>query len=171
MKVVQFYTAKSMIAGELTNYSTAINSKVSYDLSLLKQIYIAMNDHSQRIEHDLTDENIALQLCIIATRNPLYQAKDAIFNKLLLVINSDVIALRQKAIKSVQDIVSVESSLMKSASVFGPIKGRLLDASISVRDAAVDLIWKVMSESYDTDFIKQYYYILSDRILVCPIQK
>lgn len=170
-KGIRLYTIKDCFASELEEVAQSIIENSTVDLRSIQEMHeILTNENLNRGKHNdiskLDTENFNLILEILALKRPLFNRKDSLFHRLVLMINSDISSLRQKAIKSIQEVVSVDQSLMKSPIIFQPIKGRLLDASIGVRDAAVDLIWKVMSDKFDPEFIKKYYYVLSDRVMV-----
>lgn len=66
--------------------------------------------------------------------------------------------------KCLTNIVEVDPSILKRKDMKIGVSQKFLDQSISVREAAVDLIGKYVLTS--PDLINQYYQMLSDRILV-----
>lgn len=78
--------------------------------------------------------------------------------------------------KALAHLLSIDSSLLADVSVFdhfinklqanvhGAVHNRFLDSSISVREATIDLVGKYVISK--PAFIKQYFGLISDRILV-----
>lgn len=66
-------------------------------------------------------------------------------------------------------IVEVDSSILKRKDMHMAVSQKFLDTSISVREAAVDLVGKYVLSS--PELINQYYEKLAERILVCQTTK
>lgn len=65
-------------------------------------------------------------------------------------------------------IVEVDSSILKRKDMHMAVSQKFLDTSISVREAAVDLVGKYVLSS--PELINQYYEKLAERILVCELK-
>lgn len=99
----------------------------------------------------------------LASKRMFSRSFDSYLQKIVLVVWEPSIAIRTKAMKCLAMIVEVDPSvLMRKAMQMG-VQQKFLDTSISVREAAVDLVGKyVLSSPY---LIDQYYDMLSKRIL------
>ncbi len=95
----------------------------------------------------------------------LYNLRDILLGKLVSCVSSDVVAIRTKSLKSIQEILIMKPEILHSPNVYSAISARLSDPSPSVRDAAVDLLSKVLVKG-DEESLEKYYRILSERILV-----
>lgn len=99
----------------------------------------------------------------LASRRPFSQSFDKYLQKIILVVREPSIAIRTKAMKCLAMIVEVDASILKRKDMQMGVSQKLLDTSISVREAAVDLVGKYVLSS--PDLIDQYYEMLSKRIL------
>ena len=95
----------------------------------------------------------------------LYNLKDILFGKLISCVSSDIVAIRTKSLKSIQEILVTRPEILNNSNVYQAISARLADPSASVRDAAVDLLSKVLMKG-DEEALTRYYRILGERILV-----
>lgn len=99
----------------------------------------------------------------LASKKAFMQSFQQFLNKILTVIVDSSIAIRTKAIKCLANIVEVDPSILQNRNIHLGVGNKLLDPSISVREAAVDLVGKYVLSS--VDLIDQYYPILAERIL------
>lgn len=99
----------------------------------------------------------------LASRRPFSQSFDKYLQKIILVVREPSIAIRTKAMKCLAMIVEVDASILKRKDMQMGVSQKLLDTSISVREAAVDLVGKYVLSS--PELIDQYYEMLSMRIL------
>lgn len=99
----------------------------------------------------------------LASKKTFMQSFQQFLNKILVVIVDTSIAIRTKAIKCLANIVEVDPSILQDKILHMGVGQKLLDASISVREAAVDLVGKYVLSS--SDLIDQYYDMLAERIL------
>lgn len=100
------------------------------------------------------------------------QNMNAAFEKYLMRVaaslESDVVIMRSKALKALQEIVLANPSCLKNGMIHSMIEVRLMDPSASVRDAAVELLGKIMSaQKMGQEIVNEYYSMLSSRSLVC----
>lgn len=119
----------------------------------------AVNDIKTYIDYS----NAHLIAQYLASKRMFSKSFDSYLHKIVLVVWEPAVAIRTKAMKCLAMIVEVDPSvLMRKAMQMG-VQQKFLDTSISVREAAVDLIGKyVLSSPY---LIDQYYDMLSKRIL------
>lgn len=99
----------------------------------------------------------------LASKKTFMQSFQQFLNKILVVIVDTSIAIRTKAIKCLANIVEVDPSILQDKILHMGVGQKLLDPSISVREAAVDLVGKYVLSS--PDLIDQYYDMLAERIL------
>lgn len=99
----------------------------------------------------------------LASKRQFSQSFDKYLQKIILVVREPSIAIRTKAMKCLAMIVEVDPSILKRKDMQMGVSLKLLDTSISVREAAVDLVGKYVLSS--PDLIDQYYDMLSKRIL------
>lgn len=99
----------------------------------------------------------------LASKKTFMQSFQQFLNKILYVILDTSIAIRTKAIKCLANIVEVDPSILQDKILHMGVGQKLLDPSISVREAAVDLVGKYVLSS--SDLIDQYYDMLAERIL------
>lgn len=127
-----------------------------------------VNDHlhsttTQDIRTYIDYSNAHLIAQYLASRRPFSQSFDKYLQKIILVVREPSIAIRTKAMKCLAMIVEVDASILKRKDMQMGVSQKLLDTSISVREAAVDLVGKYVLSS--PDLIEQYYEMLSKRIL------
>lgn len=99
----------------------------------------------------------------LASKKTFMQSFQQFLNKILFVIVDTSIAIRTKAIKCLANIVKVDPSILQDKILHMGVGRKLHDPSISVREAAVDLVGKYVLSS--SDLIDQYYDMLAERIL------
>ncbi|KAJ3284338.1 Sister chromatid cohesion protein 2 [Borealophlyctis nickersoniae] len=80
-----------------------------------------------------------------------------------LALDSDVVAIRTKALKALQEIITADPTVLTAGNVKKIIFARLMDHSTSVRDAAIELVGKYLAGS--ADMAREYYPVISDRVL------
>lgn len=94
---------------------------------------------------------------------PLARAFDKIVDALLASLDEKSPAPRSKALKAVSSIVEVDPSVLRDSRVQRAVKERFLDAAISVREAAIDLVGKHIVLL--PDVAVKYYDRITDRIM------
>lgn len=110
---------------------------------------------------DYNNANLIAQY--LASKRPFSQSFDIYLQKIILVVREPSIAIRTKAMKCLAFIVEVDPSILKRKDMQLGVSQKFLDTSISVREAAVDLVGKYVLNS--PELIIQYYDMLSKRIL------
>lgn len=109
-------------------------------------------------------QNAHLIAQYLSSKRSFSQSFDTYLNKIILVMWETSIAIRTKAMKCLTNVVEVDPAILKRKDMQIGVSQRFLDQSISVREAAVDLIGKYVLTS--PELINQYYQLLSERILV-----
>lgn len=94
---------------------------------------------------------------------PLARALDKIIDALLVSLDEKSPAPRSKALKAVSSIVEVDPGVLRDPRVQQAVEGRFLDAAISVREAAIDLIGKHIM--LFPDVALKYYAKITERIM------
>lgn len=120
-------------------------------------------DTVQDIRTYIDYSNAYLIAQYLASKRQFSQSFDRYLQKIILVVREPSIAIRTKAMKCLAMIVEVDPSILKRNDMKMGVSQKLLDTSISVREAAVDLVGKYVLSS--PDLIDQYYEMLSMRIL------
>ncbi|XP_037927462.1 nipped-B protein [Teleopsis dalmanni] len=118
---------------------------------------------SQHIKTYIDYNNAHLIAQYLATKRPFSQSFDGYLKKIILVVNEQSIAVRTRAMKCLANIVEVDPMVLKRKDMQMGVNQKFLDAAISVREAAVDLVGKFVLSN--EELIDQYYDMLSTRIL------
>lgn len=121
------------------------------------------NSNVQDIKTYIDYNNAYLIAQYLASKRQFSQSFDKYLQKIILVVREPSIGIRTKAMKCLAMIVEVDPSILKRKDMQIGVNQKFLDASISVREAAVDLVGKYVLNS--PDLIDQYYDMLSKRIL------
>ncbi|KAI8115866.1 Nipped-B protein [Lucilia cuprina] len=122
-----------------------------------------INHTSQHIKTYIDYNNAHLIAQYLATKRPFSQSFDGYLKKIILVVNEPSIAVRTRAMKCLANIVEVDPFVLKRKDMQMGVNQKFLDAAISVREAAVDLVGKFVLSN--EELIDQYYDMLSTRIL------
>ncbi|CAH1765510.1 15208_t:CDS:10, partial [Entrophospora sp. SA101] len=107
-----------------------------------------LKHRSQALERN----NVLLLTELLATRQSLYQYFDSILSRILVSLDTGVVAFRTKALRALSQV-----------NVRQTIAQRLSDNSPAVRDAAIDLVGRYISQK--PEITEQYYKLISDRVL------
>ncbi|KAI8805454.1 hypothetical protein BJ742DRAFT_855979 [Cladochytrium replicatum] len=97
----------------------------------------------------------------------LFASCDAFVSKILSSLSSDVVSLRTKALKALQEVVVVDPNrevFLRALHVRKVIGERMLDPSTTVRDAAIELIGKYVVNG-GMELLEEYYGSLVERVL------
>ncbi|XP_055853643.1 nipped-B protein isoform X3 [Episyrphus balteatus] len=139
-----------------------LEERKKYLLSKIKP-YTDMNCTSQHIKTYIDYNNAHLIAQYLASKRPFSQSFDKYLQKIILVVNEPSIAVRTRAMKCLANIVEVDPMVLKRKDMQMGVNQKFLDAAISVREAAVDLVGKFVLSN--EELIDQYYDMLSTRIL------
>ncbi|XP_061397240.1 nipped-B protein [Musca vetustissima] len=121
------------------------------------------NHTTQHIKTYIDYNNAQLIAQYLGAKRPFSQSFDGYLKKIILVVNEPSIAVRTRAMKCLANIVEVDPFVLKRKDMQVGVNQKFLDAAISVREAAVDLIGKFVLSN--EELIDQYYDMLSTRIL------
>lgn len=110
---------------------------------------------------DYDNANLIAQY--LASKRRFSQSFDIYLKKIILVVREPVVAIRTRAMKCLGNIVEVDQSILARKDMQIGVAQKLLDAAISVREAAVDLVGKYILT--DRSLVDQYYDMISPRIL------
>lgn len=141
-----------------------LEERKKYFLTKVQPYNSSAADNSiQDIKTYIDYSNAHLIAQYLASKRQFSQSFDRYLHKIILVVQEPSIAIRTKAVKCLAMIVEVDPSILLRKDMQIGVNQKFLDTSISVREAAVDLIGKyVLSSPY---LIDQYYDMLSMRIL------
>lgn len=138
-----------------------LDERKKYFLSKIKPY--SENSNMQDIKTYIDYSNAHLIAQYLASKRPFSQSFDNYLQKIILVVREQSIGIRTKAMKCLAMIVEVDPSILTRKDMKIGVSQKFLDASISVREAAVDLVGKYVLSS--PELIDQYYDMLSKRIL------
>lgn len=138
-----------------------LDERKKYFLSKIKPY--SENNTMQDIKTYIDYSNAHLIAQYLASKRPFSQSFDNYLQKIILVVREQSIGIRTKAMKCLAMIVEVDPSILTRKDMKIGVSQKFLDASISVREAAVDLVGKYVLSS--SELIDQYYEMLSKRIL------
>lgn len=110
---------------------------------------------------DYDNANLIAQY--LASKRRFSQSFDVYLKKIILVVREPVVAIRTRAMKCLGNIVEVDQSILARKDMQIGVAQKLLDAAISVREAAVDLVGKYILT--EVTLVDQYYDMISPRIL------
>lgn len=110
---------------------------------------------------DYDNANLIAQY--LASKRRFSQSFDIYLKKIILVVREPVVAIRTRAMKCLGNIVEVDQSILARKDMQIGVAQKLLDAAISVREAAVDLVGKYILT--DRELVDQYYEMIAPRIL------
>ncbi|XP_073824751.1 nipped-B cohesin loading factor isoform X2 [Musca autumnalis] len=144
----------------------SLEERKNYFLSKIKPYASPadINNHTtQHIKTYIDYNNAQLIAQYLGAKRPFSQSFDGYLKKIILVVNEPSIAVRTRAMKCLANIVEVDPFVLKRKDMQVGVNQKFLDAAISVREAAVDLIGKFVLSN--EELIDQYYDMLSTRIL------
>ncbi|CAG8454816.1 17701_t:CDS:10 [Funneliformis caledonium] len=115
------------------------------------------------LSFDTERSDISLITEFLATRQALYQNFDSILSRILVSLDTGVVAFRTKALRALGQVVVNDPNILSQVNVRQTIAQRLSDNSPAVRDAAIDLVGRYLSQK--PEITEQYYKVISERIL------
>ncbi|CAG8488506.1 3073_t:CDS:10 [Acaulospora morrowiae] len=119
----------------------------------------SLGQRSQSVDRS----DILLITELLASRQSLYQNFDSILSRILVSLDTGVVAFRTKALRALGQVVVCDPSILSQVNVRQTIAQRLSDNSPAVRDAAIDLVGRYLSQK--PEITEQYYKVISDRVL------
>lgn len=121
------------------------------------------NANVQDIKTYIDYNNAYLIAQYLGSKRSFSQSFDKFLQKIILVVREPSIGIRTKAVKCLAMIIEKDPSILRRKDMQMGVQQKFLDTSISVREAAVDLVGKYVLSS--SELIDQYYEMLSTRIL------
>ncbi|XP_017489313.1 PREDICTED: nipped-B protein-like isoform X2 [Rhagoletis zephyria] len=169
---INFVNVDSRVGGDCTMGNQELNMERFNLLDKRKQClvnninpYSTLGDsnHAQHIKTYIDYNNAHLIAQYLASKRPFSKSFDGYLKKIILVVNEPSIAIRTRAMKCLANIVEVDPMVLRRKDMQMGVNQKFLDAAISVREAAVDLVGKFVLSN--EELIDQYYDMLSTRIL------
>lgn len=99
----------------------------------------------------------------VVSKRSLFSSFDTYLQHLIRMLYEPTIALRARALKCLTSIIGEDPDILRRKEVHQAVHARLLDTSVSVREAAVELTGKFMLTNMQ--LCEQYFDILIERIL------
>ncbi|RKO93743.1 sister chromatid cohesion C-terminus-domain-containing protein, partial [Blyttiomyces helicus] len=101
---------------------------------------------------------------LLSLRSSLRALTDTFLSRIATALDSDVVTIRTKALRALQQVVLADPAILTVRSVRRVIGARMMDSSASVRDAALELVGRYLGMG-DRDLVKEYYGVVADRIM------
>ncbi|ORY01377.1 hypothetical protein K493DRAFT_405563 [Basidiobolus meristosporus CBS 931.73] len=131
---------------------------------VLREFALNSTDKPEKRRDKLSDRHTILSVAeLLGTRQGLYQSFDVLLSKILAALEMSVVAFRTKALKALGQVVVSHPEILSQVNVRHTIGNRLQDLSPAVRDAAIDLVGRYLSQK--PEITQQYYKVISERIL------
>ncbi|KRZ72053.1 Nipped-B-like protein, partial [Trichinella papuae] len=99
----------------------------------------------------------------LARKRPLMQSFDRYLIQIIRLTNDSAVAVRTKAMKCLAAAVEIDPEVLSRTIVQKNVLKKVLDQSSNMREAAVDLIGKLLN--LRPDLLEQYYTVLTERLL------
>ncbi|KRZ09115.1 Nipped-B-like protein, partial [Trichinella zimbabwensis] len=99
----------------------------------------------------------------LARKRPLMQSFDRYLIQIIRLTNDSAVAVRTKAMKCLAAAVEIDPEVLSRTIVQKNVLKKVLDQSSNMREAAVDLIGKLLN--LRPDLLEQYYSVLTERLL------
>ncbi|CAG8706627.1 1122_t:CDS:10, partial [Cetraspora pellucida] len=130
-----------------------------WQMSSENQIVQSLEYRTLHVER--TDIHLLTEL--LATRQALYQNFDTILSRILISLDTGVVAFRTKALRALGQVVVCDPGILSQVNVRQTIAQRFSDNSPAVRDAAIELVGRYLAQK--PEITEQYYKVISDRVL------
>jgi cohesin loading factor subunit SCC2 len=155
---------------EVREVDPELNREIFKALDARKKYLLSKVAPFKKSTRDIVDlktyldyDNANLIAQYLASKRRFSQSFDIYLKKIILVVREPVVAIRTRAMKCLGNIVEVDQSILARKDMQLGVSQKLLDAAISVREAAVDLVGKYILT--DVSLVDQYYDMISPRIL------
>jgi hypothetical protein len=122
--------------------------------------FLLYNFESKDVPSNSSLQDRYLEVC---SSGLLFQSFDQLFQRLIQNLDHGNVSIRNKALKSIQEVTMLNKESLLTESVILQLKQLLLDQSASVRESAVDFLGKLM---IDEKHLNAFYPLISQRILV-----
>lgn len=113
---------------------------------------------------DLDRSQVLFLTELLASRQPLFQSFNILLSHILKVLDASVVQYRTKALRALGQIVLNNPKILNQVNVRKIITLRLQDNSSQVRDAAIELVGKYLTQK--PEITEHYFSVISERILV-----
>lgn len=110
-----------------------------------KQLSELINEQSRQPATEETVENVQAASLQLAFSRQLLKMKPVLLERIVAMFQDANITLRSKAMKVLSNLVEECESIFADEKVKAAVKQNLYDAAVSVREAAVDMVGKVMA--------------------------
>ncbi|KAJ2858056.1 Sister chromatid cohesion protein 2 [Coemansia erecta] len=168
------YQEKSSFTANGSNKShrSEKNSKARLGLAIerRKAIVACLRDYmviahrsTRAMPHNLTYASASDTAKSLVCLLPLYRSFDMLLTRVTMALGASQVTLRSKALRALNQIASQRASVLYQKNVKYAINHRLQDSSPQVREAAIDLIGKHISQN--PELTDQYYEFVSVRVL------
>lgn len=140
-----------------------IEMKKSEKLSMLKLLSIPETGRKQqRYTLDIEYDDICLLMRYLTSNRPFLKTFDVYLKQLAAIFQSEAgTNIRSKAMKCLCTVVEADPTVLARNDIKSCVKVGLTDKSISVREAAIDLIGRYIVQKQE--LILQYYDVLCER--------
>ncbi|RCI03673.1 Sister chromatid cohesion protein 2, partial [Rhizopus stolonifer] len=112
---------------------------------------------------DMSRKESAGLVELLSSRQTLYTSYDFIMSEILMCLDKDAAYLRVKSLKAIRSISSQSPEILEEGRIRTSVVQRIHDTSPSVRDAAVEVIAKYLSQQQDVSY--ELYGLVSGRIM------
>uniref|UniRef100_A0A5S6Q9S7 Nipped-B protein n=1 Tax=Trichuris muris TaxID=70415 RepID=A0A5S6Q9S7_TRIMR len=117
----------------------------------------------RREDFILTEQQAYVIVRYLALRRPLMQSFDYYLGQIMRTLGDTVVAIRTKGMKCLSSSVEVDPEVLFTGNLQVKIMSKFHDQSSNVREAAVELIGKLLSVRPNT--VEIFYQVLMDRLL------
>lgn len=140
-----------------------IEMKKSEKSHLMKFFTLPINPRPQsRHPFDLDDDDLCLLMRYLSSNRPFLKTFDIYLKQLAAIFQSESASnLRSKAMKCLCTVVEADPTILTRNDIKSCVHVGLTDKSISVREAAIDLIGRYIGNK--SSLIVQYYDVLCER--------
>lgn len=142
--------------------------KASAILNELTSVFQSGSSTAQRDLYELHNSSIVDSYCFTLTFSELFPLFENFINTVLLLLDSNKVKSKTKAIRIISSLVDLDPNLLISPKVKEPIASKLLDPSPLVRDAIIDLVYRFIL--CKPEVIEQFYRPLCGRLLDESVQ-
>ena len=112
------------------------------------------------IENDPSMTQLYSQIC---TQGIIFKSFDQLFQRLVLNLDYSNIAIKNKSLKSIQEIISLNEEMLLSDALIAHLKQMMMDHSASVRESVIEFLGRFIVKE---KFTSLFYPIIAERILV-----
>jgi cohesin loading factor subunit SCC2 len=147
-----------------TSIIDEIEMKKADKVVLLKMLLTLPSQRQQqtRTSHDIDYDDLGLLMRYLTSNRPFLKTFDIYLKQLAAIFQSEAGShLRSKAMKCLCTVVEADPTILARHDIKSCVQVGLTDKSISVREAAIDLIGRYIV--HKQQLIVQYYDVLCER--------